>query len=456
MDKVVVALAVSILLLSGLGVASAIQQSTPDMESGASHPAALSDASTTSTSSAVPAVDGPVEQPVAEAGATPSLRAALDSVWGQTPAGCLSVTSSGRVLYEANAAQAVAPASAIKVLTATAALDILGPGTVLTTTVRSTPPDSAGRVAGDLWIVGGGDPLLGTAAWAQATERSDAFTSMETLADDVVARGVTSIAGRVVGDESRYDTLRYVESWPDRLIEDGEAGPLSALTANGGFREWGHPGVPFEDPPLAAADLFAQLLSQRGVRIDGGVAGGAAPSDVRQLASVTSAPVGDLVRRMLRESENGVAELLVKEVGLRHAGVGTTAAGVRGVVASLERRGLPIGGSTIADGSGLSDADRVSCRLLTSVVATAVDDLIDGLPLAGRDGTLERRFVGTPVAGRLRAKTGSLDGVAALTGRVRTETGNSLSFTYIVNGLPRHDSGRQLQDALATALVVEG
>ena len=397
-----------------------------------------------------------MEPPAVVADATSPLRVALDSVWRQTPAGCLSVAAGGQALYEANAGEAMAPASTIKVLTAAAALEVLGEDTVLTTTARSVAPDSAGRVAGDLWIVGGGDPLLGTTAWARTTERAGDFTSLEMLADRVVAAGVKRVDGRVVGDESRYDSERYVESWPDRFIEDGEAGPLSALTVNGGFREWGHPGVAFEDPPVEAASLFIELLRARGVLVAGGPAGGPVSPDTTELASVVSATVGDLTRRMLRESENGIAELLVKEIGLKSERPGTTASGVRGVVASLDRRGLPVSRSTIADGSGLSEANRVSCDLLTSVVAGGDERLLAGLAVAARDGTLERRFVGTPVAGRLRAKTGSLDGVAALTGTVRSEAGNSLAFTYIVNGLPHNESGRSLQDALATALVTAG
>ena len=446
-------LAAVICLLTALGVGAAVGQARRGAPPA---PSPIRDAAPLPAApSNVAGPAGRVEKPVAEPTQNESLKSALDEVWRLTPDGCLTVSDGNRVLYEVNGANAVAPASAIKVLTATAALDILGRDAVLRTQVRSYAPDAAGRVLGDLWLVGAGDPLLGTARWAEATGRQDAFTSLETLADRVVAAGVKAVEGRVVGDESRYDTSRFVDSWPERFLDDGEAGPLSALTANAGFRVWGHPGTPFDNPPLGAAELLAELLVQRGVAV-GGVAAGEAPPETMEVASIESAPIGKLVQKMLRDSENGVAELLVKEIGLKSSGTGSTAGGVRAVRASLERRGLPTTGSTIADGSGLSDADRVSCQLLTSVVATGPQDLISGLPVAARDGTLERRFTGTPVAGRLRAKTGSLDGVASLTGIVRTQADNTLSFAYIVNGLPHDDSGRRLQDALATALVTAG
>lgn len=454
--EVVLGLAACIVALGALGVGALLQQAGQRGSPELAREMPALDALSTTTTTAVADRSGEASREQPSLPAHQELKAALDAVWGRTPAGCLSVAESAGVIYEANATQAVAPASAIKVLTAAAALDLLGRDTVLTTQIRSGTPDASGRVGGDLWIVGGGDPVLGTTEWARATERTDSFTSLEILADRVVAAGVTSIEGRVVGDESRYDSARHVDSWPDRFLDDGEAGPLSALTVNGGFREWGHPGVPFDDPPLAAAELFTALLGQRGVQVGAAPAKGAVSSQAIAIATVGSPAVGDVVERMLRRSENGVAELLVKEMGLNSVGLGSTAAGVRAVAASLERRGLPTSGSRIADGSGLSDDDRVSCRLLTAVIAAGQDDLIAGLPVAGRDGTLKRRFVGTPVAGRLRAKTGSLHGVAALTGTVSTEAGNSLFFTYIVNGLGHDDSGRRLQDALATALVTAG
>ena len=384
------------------------------------------------------------------------LTEALDAVWANTPSGCISVSRGGSVLYQANGEAAVAPASAIKVVTAAMALDILGTESRFVTTVRSSAPVEDARITGDVWLVGGGDPVLGESAWARATRQSEVFTSLDALADRVVAAGVREISGRVVGDESRYDSDRYLGSWPDHFIEDGEVGPLSALSVNDNFRTWSHPGVPFNDPPTEGAAQFADLLRARGVSIVGASASGQSPSSTVELASIESRPLADLVGRMLRESDNGTAELLVKEIGVRRSGVGSTPAGVAAMEASLAERGLPISESTIADGSGLSALDRVSCSLLEGVIASGPDALRSGLPVAARDGTLRNRFVGTPVAGRLRGKTGSIDGVAALAGVAENVAGERIDFSYIVNGLPHGNSGRALQDAFAIALVTGG
>ena len=384
---------------------------------------------------------------------SPVLSVALDAVWDDTPGGCLTVVGRAGTLYEVNGDTQVSPASVTKLFTAAAALEALGEGTRLRTSVVATAAPVDGVVTGDLWLVGGGDPVLGTDAWAaQLSGQPPLYTSLDALADRVLAAGVRRIEGRVVGDESRYDADRYVDTWPTRLIADGEAGPLSALSANDGFRVWGHPGVPFTDPPTEAAALFTELLAARGIAVVGAPARGVAPGEAVDIAEIESAPVGDLIHAMLRDSDNGTAELLVKELGLRRSGNGSTGAGVEAVYELLGDE-VPLAGVVIADGSGLSDAARLTCRAVTALLAVRSADLEDLLPVAGRQGTLAGRFVDSPVEGRLRAKTGSLDGIAALAGYADATSGATVGFAYIVNGLADGETGRSLQDAVAGALV---
>ena len=379
------------------------------------------------------------------------LAAVLDPIWSDTPGGCLRVSAGGRVLYEANPNGPVVPASVTKLFTAAAALRVLGPERALRTTVRTAGEPVAGVVSGDLWLVGGGDPVLGTDAWAaQLDVREPLHTSLDELADEVVAAGVRRIEGRILGDDSRFDADRYVETWPDRLIADGEAGPLSALSVNDGFATWGHPGVPFSDPATDAAAIFTDLLEARGVAVAGSAGSGVAPLGSIELVGIDSPSVGDLVHAMLRDSDNGTAELLVKEVGLQELGAGSTGAGTRVVADTLGVDGDEV---VIADGSGLSSAARVTCRALTALLARDAEALSGRLAVAGRDGTLAHRFVGTMATGRLRAKTGSLDGVAALAGYIDAPNGGTLRFAYIINSLPLDDDGRALQDRLVTAIA---
>lgn len=382
------------------------------------------------------------------------LAAMLDPVWADTPGGCLRATARGRVLYEVNPGAAVAPASVTKLFTAAAALRVLGPDRRFRTTVRSVSPPVQGVVAGDLWLVGGGDPVLGTDAWAaQLSADLRLYTSLDQLADRVVAAGVRRIDGRVLGDESRFDADRYVDTWPNRLIADGEVGPLSALTVNDGFGTSGHPSVPFSDPPADAARLLVELLAGRGVTIAGAAGAGVAPVASVEVAGIDSAAAAELVHAMLRDSDNGTAELLVKELGRQRRGAGTTAAGTDVITETLAAAGVGLDGVIVADGSGLSDAARLTCRSLTTLLANETEAFTGRLSVAGRDGTLARRFLGTAAAGRLRAKTGTLDGTAGLAGYVDTVDGTTVEFAYIINGLAAGEPGRALQDRLGAALA---
>lgn len=407
----------------------------------------------TSTTIAPAAPAAPVAPAVGDAAGSEGLATALDPLWSVAPGGCVTVARTDSVIYEIGASALVPPASAVKLVTAGAALAGLGADTRLETVARAAAAPTDGVVDGDLWLVGGGDPVLGTDAWAATFEPGSPHTSLDALADAVAAAGVRVVNGSVIGDESRFDQERAVPTWPPRMVEDGEAGPLSALVANDGFEVWGHPGVAFADPAAGAATLFVELLRARGVSVGGQATSGVASAGV-DLATIESAPIGELVAAMLRDSDNGTAELLVKELGRRRAGEGSTAAGMRVVADLLRSQGVEVGDSVLADGSGLSEATRVSCRLLADAGAAWRTALDERLPVAGRDGTLRRRMLGSAAEGRLRAKTGSLDGVTSLAGFVESADGETLSFAVVVTGFPVGTAaGRDLVDATAVALA---
>jgi len=389
-----------------------------------------------------------------------SLGPLMAGVGGPGGHACLSVRApGGGAIFDENPALALIPASTMKLETATAALARLGPGSHLTTEVRAGAAPAAGTIAGDLWLVGQGDPLLATADFASVAGYHDQprlATSMEALADRVVAAGVHSVAGRVMGDESRYDTERYLASWSRSYAADGEIGPQSALTVNDGFVEWRPKAVPAPNPATNAAAVLTALLRGRGVGVAGEPGEGRAPAPGAVVATIDSPPLGDVVGAMLGESDNLAAELLVKELGARFGGAGTTAAGlgvVRGALASL---GPVAAGVASVDGSGLDRSDRLTCDALQTTLAQGGEggELGRNLPVAGRNGTLARRFVGTPAAGRIRAKTGSLRGVNALGGWATTVDGRSLQFALMANDLPNEAAGTALEDQVVSALAV--
>jgi serine-type D-Ala-D-Ala carboxypeptidase/endopeptidase (penicillin-binding protein 4) len=160
------------------------------------------------------------------------------------------------------------------------------------------------------------------------------------------------------------------------------------------------------------------------------------------------------VGAMIRESDNEAAELLTRELGHRE-GEGSTAAGVAAVTHQLTRLGLPTTGSRMGDGSGLETTNRASCRLLEAALELPAqeggDALRQALPVAGRSGTLAKRLVNTPLEGKVRGKTGSLEGVTGLVGYV--EGRRRLSFAFLANGAFSEAEGRALQDGVVTLLA---
>ena len=376
-----------------------------------------------------------------------NLRADLHGAVAGLPEGtCVEVAAHGHQLYTLEAGRGLVPASAQKLLTGLAALRHLGPAMVLSTRVVAEVPVVDGMVDGDVWLVGGGDPLLMTGGYAARFDDPDPYTDLGDLALALVEAGVREVNGGIVGDESRYDAIRYLGTWPDRFKPGWsiQSGPLSALSVDDGFQNWdalntaASLGTPAGDPAENAARLFDDLLEAEGVLIRRRPDSGRAPAHpgMVTLAVVGSPPVSALVEQMLVESDNTTAELLLKEMGWTPADRGTTVAGIAILLDTLERAGHRIEGVVPQDGSGLDPDNRVTCSLLVDLLGDEVhgDLLVASLPLAGERGTMKNRFVGTAGEGRIRAKTGTLRGASSLVGVADTPGGRRLAFAVISNG----------------------
>jgi D-alanyl-D-alanine carboxypeptidase/D-alanyl-D-alanine-endopeptidase (penicillin-binding protein 4) len=264
---------------------------------------------------------------------------------------------------------------------------------------------------------------------------------------------VERVEGRVVADETRYDTVRYVRSWRPVYIADHETGPMSALTVNDGFFSFASIKAPAPAPAVHAATVLTALLEERGVEISDPPASGRAP-DGAMLAQISSPPVREIVGQLLRESDNQTGEMLVKELGLRFGGGGSTGEGVAVVHETIADLGLPSAGLEVIDGSGLDRANRLTCELLVALLMGhgAADAITDGLAVVGQSGTLGTRLRGTSADGKVVAKTGSLNGVAALAGVATTAEGGEARFAFVTNGIGSLVEGNELQDRLMLSL----
>jgi len=346
--------------------------------------------------------------------------------------------STGQAVFSRNASLPLLPASNEKLALTYGALTALGPAFRIETDVLGEGEQTGGTWQGDLVLKGYGDPTLSSRGLAA-------------LAQQVHADGITRVTGRVLGDETWFDSRRTAPGWKASFYIE-ESPPLSALIVDRGLVG----RFTSRNPALSAAQLFRKALVHAGVRVAGAAELGAADEQAVALGSIDSPTLASIVRWMDRVSDNFTAEMLLKELGAVQAGRGTTAAGVAVVRQLLVQAGVPMDGVRLVDGSGLSLLDRMTANALVSLLSTMWDDpevhpeLVASLPVAGRTGTLHDRMRRSAATGIVVAKTGTTDNASALSGFV----GDRYVFSILENGWPL-DWGwaRVAQDRFATILA---
>lgn len=339
----------------------------------------------------------------------------------------------------AEGADVAIPASTTKIVTAAAALFLLGPERTFATT---TVLDSSGP-APRLVLVGGGDPLLArapgkpTSGTTYDPERADVRTLAKRTARALRQSGISSI--ELGFDDGLFTGPAVHPSWkPDYIPE--EVNPISALWVDEGNALPGQ--GPVADPALEAARTFAQALARRGITVIGDPTRTTAPTGAAELGRVTSPTVAQIVQRLLEVSDNAAAEVLLRHAGLADQGDGSFDGGRRAVERMLTATGIDLRGSVLYDGSGLSRDNRLAPGVLVDVLRLAASaehpqlrPLLAGLPVAGYTGSLAYRMDHGPAAGRgrVRAKTGTLTGVTSLAGIAVDAEGHLLAFALMAD-----------------------
>ncbi|MEU4090909.1 D-alanyl-D-alanine carboxypeptidase/D-alanyl-D-alanine-endopeptidase [Streptomyces sp. NPDC026673] len=380
-----------------------------------------------------------------------------DPALGAMTTGAVVDAVSGRTVWGQRSGTAAIPASTTKIATAVASLSLLGPDHRLTTGVVAA---GKGRVV----LVGGGDPTLTARAkpgggWTAA--------SLRTLASDTAralrAKGVRSV-------RLTYDTSLFTGSAVHPIGRNDNIAPVTALMADEGRSDGkSHKGPAARqwDPAAQAATAFADLLGKRGIKVEGAVKAGKAPSRVPaadRLAEVRSAPLAELVERMLTNSDNDIAEALARHTALAADRPGSFSGGAKAIDSALRRLGLSLKGARFADGSGLNRGDHLTAEQLARILALAADpdhpelrSVLTGLPVAGFTGSLRDRFTSAGGgAGLVRAKTGTLTGVNALAGTVVDADGRLLTFAFLTNGTTNPIAAQSALDRLAAKLAACG
>jgi D-alanyl-D-alanine carboxypeptidase/D-alanyl-D-alanine-endopeptidase (penicillin-binding protein 4) len=366
------------------------------------------------------------------------------------PIGCVAVAVDGLTVGGANTDRPYIPASNQKLLTVAVALDVLGADRTFTTEVRGTATD--GVVNGDVYLIGGGDPVLQTSGYAGPVDYpTQNPTGFDGLAAQLVAGGITSITGNVVAVDDRYDDERYPPGWSDGIRVE-EAGPLGALVVDDGIVGGGKAS----DPALAAADELVRQLRAAGVTVGGSSRATAPAGELPVLATVQSAPLTAIAADTLTNSDDNAAEMLLKELGTTVAVPGTRANGATVVQTTLGAWGIDTAGTAVNDGSGLDRTDLARCDELLGVLnrEAANAAYTDALATLGQTGTLRGVLADHPLAGVLRGKTGSLTGVKSLSGYVPLDGGGRIAYTLLLNaeGIGNNylPVWQHLADALAT------
>jgi D-alanyl-D-alanine carboxypeptidase/D-alanyl-D-alanine-endopeptidase (penicillin-binding protein 4) len=385
------------------------------------------------------------------------LKASLASAWrgaaGSSGAYVLDATS-GKILYQSRASTARILASNTKLFTTSAILAKLGSDATLATELESdaeADPDT-GILKGNIYLHGGGDPTFGTQSFDKRYYGGVGATEQD-LAAELAATGITQIRGRIVGDESEFDSLRGGPSSGFGVSVVDLGGPLSALSFNRGLASENGGSIQ-RNPPLFAAQQLTKALKKEGIRVTHSASTGATPSDTKVLASVESPKLSTLVRMTLKQSDNWFAEMLLKELAVAGGHKGTTTTGAQAAAAFASRVGS---GVSMNDGSGLSRADRASPRQVVKLLdrmrnRPEFDALFAALPIAGKDGTLHDRMRHGAARGRCRAKTGTLSNVSALSGYCKSRGGDLIEFSLLMNRTGVYGA-RAVQDRMANVMA---
>lgn len=407
----------------------------------------------------------------------------------------LMSTKTGKILYERGASTKLIPASVSKIFTSYAALKKLKPSFTFKTKIFQTGIIAGGRLSGDLYIKGEGDPSL-------VSER------MWMMVNDFARKGIKRVMGKIIVDSSYFDSETNPESRPKYLKDQAYNAPVGAFSFNfntttifvNPAETAGQPPKVYTDPENSYIDIVNQaktgtakssnsivvsrtdyvkgdigdtillrgsiplggremrfyrnivnpalyaghmlktFLEQRNILVEGAIEEGQVPPSAEEVIEFDSLPLWQIVWGLNKFSNNFVADQIMKKIGAQMWGApGTLQKGLATVQDALEDLGINKDSYNIADGSGLTRETRVTAKQIGTVLVAARKDFsiapefMASLGISGEDGTLRSRLPTSSEDELIRAKTGSLDGVSSLAGYVSAKDGEVLAFAVVLN-----------------------
>ncbi|BDG02750.1 D-alanyl-D-alanine carboxypeptidase/D-alanyl-D-alanine endopeptidase [Anaeromyxobacter oryzae] len=462
----------------------------------------------------LPALARPADPPPHDVDA--ALRAIVDGtpLAGARAGILVADVATGKVLYARDADVLLNPASNVKLFTSAAALARLGPEYRFATEFLVDPGQAAAPSPKTLYVRGRGDPSIVTERLWGITgdlEHLGLERVGEIVVDDSFFDGERTGPGfdQEGGDNAylaptgalslNFNTIAVHVGPGDRKGLRGkvELEPacdhfdvenrtttvaanarrrvtISTMRVNGRQKIVVEGRLPLgsrpqaswrkiEDPALYFGSALKRLLELRGVKV-GKVRAGAAPQGARLVYVSESEALAEIVRKLNKTSNNFTAEQILETLGAEAKGApGSWPKGVSAVEDFLADAGIPRGAYVMKNGSGLNDTNRFSARQVVTLLRHMYArfplqaEYLASLPVAGRDGTIRWRMEGTEAAGRLRAKTGTLENVTSLSGYVETAGHETLAFAVLVNDYPGRAAGVvRAVDAIGGALAASG
>jgi D-alanyl-D-alanine carboxypeptidase/D-alanyl-D-alanine-endopeptidase (penicillin-binding protein 4) len=373
---------------------------------------------------------------------------------GGSSSGLMVVDAETGEVVCAQAADTPRPlASNTKLFTTSATLALLGTETRVPTKVMTDGTvDADGVLHGSLYLQGGGDPTLGTPAFYDSY-LAGLGTNVFALVPQLKRAGIKQVTGRLYGDDTIFDRKRGV-------LDSGYAtsqyiGPLSGLDFNSGFAGSTSSSHFSSDPAKLATRTLDNSMRHSGIRVSPTIALGKTPKGAKSVAVIRSRPLTEIVNTTDVYSDNFFAEMLLKLLGARIGGAGTTAEGTQVVEDYAAELGS---GIHQVDGSGLTHSNEASPHevvdLLLGVRKSEIgEDFIEDLALSGHEGTTAGRMKGTAAYGRCRLKTGTLTGVSNLSGYCFNQSGKVMAFSTLMGSVGSTEYAHTEQDRIAAAVA---
>jgi D-alanyl-D-alanine carboxypeptidase/D-alanyl-D-alanine-endopeptidase (penicillin-binding protein 4) len=397
----------------------------------------------------------------------------------------------GKVIYNHNGDMLLIPASNMKLIANSAALELLGPNYTMTTSLyTTTKPSSSGVIKGDLVLVGQGDSNL-------------KIEHLQQMVDQLKKMGVRKVTGNIVGDDTWFDDQGMSPGWAwddeqyydcsqasglnvnENLVEvfirpgakvgdpavvevkpdtgympivnkcitgptaSGCSADATRVHATNTIRAFGSiplgykSDTPVEmlsmnEPTLFVCSIFKQLLEKNGIKVNGRMIRGVKPEQVTLIATHVSPPLSEIVHILLKPSDNFMAECLLRTLGKAIKGKGSYSSGIQVEKEWLSGIGADLSQMYIADSSGQSRCNLISPYNLVVILnhmyhTKYYDTLANSLPIAGVDSHLKDRMLNTPAVNNVKAKTGYIERVCSLSGYVKTLAGENMAVSVIQN-----------------------